>query len=102
MKPYKACIIGKELSITLTLKADIQEAVGPILHDSIWPNRVVKEFLIRIQNLIIGSTVLCKSVIQWKVSCPVEGVNRLKCLIQLHYKSQRLSVYIVTETGAIP
>ena len=26
----------------------------------------------------------------------------LKCLIQLYYKSQRLSVYIVTETGAIP
>ena len=42
-----------------------------------------------------------------QVSCPVEKVNRQwlsSVKIQLHYKSQRLSVYmyIVTETGAIP
>jgi hypothetical protein len=42
-------------------------------------------------------TVLCKLLVQWKDKLAVA----LKCLIQLYYKLQRLTVYIVTETGAL-
>ena len=45
------------------------------------------------QNSVF-TTVLCRSAIQWK------GGVAMKCLIQLWYMTQRLSVYIVTLTAA--